>query len=368
MSGELQNLISLYNEREELLKKNPKPKIGILSNYVPEEIIYAMGLLPVKINGDKTFNRISATSCLHHCMCSYVLDCFDEAANHQFDYLDGVVIANACDARRCLFDAWKHYLDPKFIHFLDIPKLTSEKAVEFFKHQIELLIEHVQDSFSVSFNADILKEAVKLYNESRILLKKFDELYVEGMIDINAYDYITIVKASSCGLNDEFNLRMRAFLENVGEQKAVCNYKNKTLVVGCYFDNMEIIDILESIGVKVMVFYNSNGFKKFDKLIDTDQEPLNAVAKYYISRRISPKVLKPDYHYNKILSLIKKYDINSVLFFTLKFCDNNMIDEAFLKMEMKKHKIPVLSIDSERNQSTVQNIKTRIQTFYELYS
>lgn len=368
MIAELQDLISLYNEREDLLKNIPKPKIGILSNYVPEEIIYAMGLLPVKINGDKSFNKINATSCLHHCMCSYILDSYDEAANHQFDYLDGVIIANACDARRCLHDAWKQYLAPNFIHFLDIPKLISEDSIFFFQNQIELLVKHLQETFNTHLNDDKLKEAIELYNETRRLLKQFDELYVNNQIDISAYDYITIIKASSSGLNEIFNSRMRKFLDIAHNYKPEKKYKASTLLVGCYFDNKDIINILEDCGVKIVVFYNSNGLKKFEILVDTDGDLIFNLAKSYISRRISPKIIRPDYHYDKINELIKKYDIDTVLFFTLKFCDNNMIDEVFLKMEMKKHKIPLLAIDSERNQSTVQNIKTRIQTFYELYS
>ena len=68
-------------------KNQGKKVIGWTCIYVPEEIIYAAGILPVRVTGDsKQLQLDVANSYLYTSTCSFMRTCFELALSNQFDF------------------------------------------------------------------------------------------------------------------------------------------------------------------------------------------------------------------------------------------------------------------------------------------
>lgn len=87
-------------------------------------MIYTAGFLPYRIVGHS--NPIeNADSYIHPNYCQFVKSTIDVAIEGGYDFLEGVIFVNSCDAMRRLHDVWKKYIPSKFTYILDIPKGNS---------------------------------------------------------------------------------------------------------------------------------------------------------------------------------------------------------------------------------------------------
>lgn len=97
-------LISNPDYRQEYLlkaKKNYQGISGYFSNYIPEEIIAAAGLYPLRIIG---FNDTQKASCsvMFNPICSFVQDVFVAAHSGSYSFLSNIIFPNSCDSLRVL--------------------------------------------------------------------------------------------------------------------------------------------------------------------------------------------------------------------------------------------------------------------------
>ena len=127
-----------------------------------------------------------------------------------------------------------------------------------------------------------------------------------------------------------------------------------------FFDNYDIFQAVEDCGVHIVCEDISNGLKYFEGKIDEETDPLDAVVDYYLKRSSCATMYDTKKRYERFRNLIEKYSIDSVLYFTLKFCDSNLIDYPYFNEKLQKQKIPVIFIEGEQGMSNIQNIKTRI--------
>jgi benzoyl-CoA reductase/2-hydroxyglutaryl-CoA dehydratase subunit BcrC/BadD/HgdB len=54
-----------------------------------------------------------------------------------------------------------------------------------------------------------------------------------------------------------------------------------------------------------------------------------------------------------------------VIYFSLKFCDNNLLDFPLVKKKLNEKGVPVFLIEAERSFKNIEQIKTRIIAFLE---
>ncbi len=109
MNDLIRKITDLSTNKIEILKKVDKPKIGWFSTNIPEEIFYAAGMVPFRITGESDAGTSDASGLLHRNICSYVLSCLSEGTAGVYDFIDGLVFSNTCDARVRLHDVWNHY-------------------------------------------------------------------------------------------------------------------------------------------------------------------------------------------------------------------------------------------------------------------
>ena len=102
-------------------------KIGYFCSLVPEEIIEAAGMKPVRITGEAEATS-DADSYLYNNLCPYIKNVMSMALKGGTKHLNGVVFARSCDGMRRMHDAWRSYIDTKFIYMLEVPKNTDERA------------------------------------------------------------------------------------------------------------------------------------------------------------------------------------------------------------------------------------------------
>lgn len=360
--------IDLLNKnRWNLFKEIQKPKIGWLSIYTPEEILDAAGLLPYHITGEDRPNPQKASTYMHSNLCPYVLSSLEEVLDGVHDFAEGIIFVNACDARRRMYDVLKHFDRSRFFYILDFSKVVTINSKKYYRQQLQTFIQALEKSFHFRFSVDALHESIQSWNETRHLLCELYEYRRTGNAGMTCSQALKIVKASMSGLREAFNNKMSRLLDEIKIKSALKNPENKyrLLLCGSYFDHLDIVETIESYGAEIICENISIGLKYFEGEIDTTGDPLDALADYYLEKASCARMIDFEKRCKKILHLVEHYQIQSVFFFSLKFCDNNLLDFPLLKERLNEKGIPVFFIEAERSIENIEQIKTRIIAFLE---
>ncbi len=105
--------------------------VGLFCCSVPEELIHAAGMLPVRLLGEHE-DTSEADVFFPVNVCPYPKACFDQALKGKYDYLDGMVVPNVCDMVRAMFGFWQTSSPLPFLYFLEVPQKISPESTEFF--------------------------------------------------------------------------------------------------------------------------------------------------------------------------------------------------------------------------------------------
>lgn len=101
-------------------KQAGKALMGWVCTYVPEEIIYAADILPIRVLGGAKETPL-ADATLYSNACSFIRNCLEMGLNKRYDSLDGLVSVNTCDHIRRFFDVWIYHIPTPFKYILSVP-------------------------------------------------------------------------------------------------------------------------------------------------------------------------------------------------------------------------------------------------------
>ena len=141
--------------------------IGYLCTYVPEEVLHAAGVLPVRIMPSHQPQDVTEPH-IFTMFCPYSRGCLGEGLLGHYDYLDGIVHAHGCYHIRQTFDSWKRHLSPAFSHYYFMPtRVTTGSASEHLPREIASLRSALEKWTGRKIaNAD-LERSIEVYNTNR---------------------------------------------------------------------------------------------------------------------------------------------------------------------------------------------------------
>lgn len=363
----INDIVSMHDDRLRLLKEAAGPKINWLSIGTPEEVFYAARLIPYRLTGETRSSFPRAGAYMHRNLCPYVLSCFEEQLDGIHDFSSGTIIVNACDARRRLYDVWKYFVPSTFLHLLDFPRVVNEDTRKYFKNQVRRLITALENRFHCTVTDDGLREAMALCNETRSLLRELNELRIQGVAPVTGTQANRIVRAAMTGLRGDFNRRLSRLLQLIKNREAPATDRRRyrVLICGSYFDHTPITDIFDRYGADIVAQDVSTGIKYFEGAPNAEGDPVEALANYYLERASCARMIDGRQQFDRLWQLVESSGAQSVVYFTLKFCDNNLFNFPFQKERLNERGIPVFFIEAERSVENIEQIKTRIAAFLE---
>ena len=160
-------------------KENGKPVVGYMCGYVPDEILYAGGILPYRLEADGITSTELGEAYVYKFFCTFSTSLLHGALTGEFDFLDGVVFLNGCDQLRRVIGIWKEKVNGpmhQYIGMLAVPHRFSEQGFKWYLDEITRMKEEVKGYFGIRIDEDDLRNAIKVYNETRRLIEKLYKL------------------------------------------------------------------------------------------------------------------------------------------------------------------------------------------------
>jgi len=342
--------------------------VGYFCCNIPDEVFTAAGILPLRLRGTGSTGTELSDAFYSSINCSFPRHVFNMALNHEFDILDGLLVPNSCDHIRRIYDNWIRQLDTPFVEMFNLPKKVEEPQVQWYKEEVEILIEKLEKHFGVEITEEKLKNAIKLHNENKRLLRHIYELRKADNPPITGAQMLTVVVAGTAIPRDKYNEMLKELLEDLKATEGIKNYKARLMVAGGILDDPEYMDIIEDQGGLVVTDSICFGTRLF--WVDTSEEgdPYEAIARYQVQQRPTcPRSYGDQPKRAQYLQdMIKDFKIDGVIGERLLFCDSWVVEHYMNDQDLKEAGVPFLKLDREYILSGKGQLRTRVQAFLEM--
>ena len=348
-------------------KEQGKKVIAFQCDYVPEEVIYAAGILPIRLTGDSgELGLEEANAYMYVNTCSFIRSCLELVLRKQYSFLDGFVSGATCDCSRRLADVWIHYGFTPFVHIFSVPRKITQWAYGLYEAEVRDLQHKLEGFFEVEITNEALWQAIEVYNKRRGLFKELHELRKLDAPPISGAETLEVLNASSRMPPDQFNKVMERLVEEASSSKRAVEGKFRLLVNGSPLNNPEFVKAIEDLGGVVVIDELCTGIRYWWEGIDPDPEPIKAICRRYLHNFPCPRMEPFEDRIQRSLKIAQDYRIDGVVTEMVRYCVPWTMEQPLQRMTFEEQGIPVLELDLEYGTPGTGPIRTRIQAFLEM--
>ena len=360
-----------YPKTEQILehKRQGGKVFGWLCTYVPEEIIHAAGILPVRVTGySREMELEDGNAYLYINNCSFSRSCLQMGLRGEYEFLDGMVAGSTCDGARRLFDLWQYYIKTPFNHILTVPRKYTERAHALYYQQVVQFKEHLEEFLGRPITDEQLIHSIDVFNRARALLKQLYELRKADELPISGAETMEVLNASFRMPKEQFNQWLEELLEELGKSNIRHKGRARLMVVGSVMNNPEFVKSLESQGGLVVTdeLCTSTRYWSDPVVLEESQSPLEAISRRYLSNFPCARMVPSDERFKRVLNLVKEFRVDGVISQIIRYCVTYAHDLPLLRDRLNEVGVPVLSLDVEYGTSGSGQIQTRVQAFMEM--
>jgi len=340
--------------------------IGWFCTYVPEEIVYAAGMLPVRILGSHETEDVTGAY-IPSIYCPFSRDALAQGLKGRYDYLDGMVKARSCLHMRMTFTLWKQLVPIDFTHYIYMPThALNRQAKPFLAKEYADFKEALEKWGGVRITGDDLDRAIEVYNRNRVLSKQVYEFRKADSPAIAGAEALEMVLAGQLMDKEEHNRLLEQFLDELTNKAVDRETGSRLMLVGSEMDDIDFIRTTEELGATFVIEDHCTGTRYFWNEVAPEEDRLAAIAARYIDRPPCPsKDWSDHYRFPAILELARYYNVQGVLLHQQKFCDTNAFDVPALQRMFAENGIQTILLEFDVTVPFGQ-FRTRIEAFLEM--
>ncbi|MCM8758849.1 MAG: 2-hydroxyacyl-CoA dehydratase family protein [Candidatus Omnitrophica bacterium] len=346
-----------------------KPSVGYFCNIVPEEIILACDLHPVRLCCEDQVCAQAGEEIAPGDICCVIKSICGKFYGRLYENLNLVIVPGTCDPKTKLAEL----ISPlKEIYFLD-PGRDSDylENAAIWESRYTELFDFLKKRFHKNPGRTQLISACHKTNKRTEIFRKIYQLRTDYPDSINVFDYYIMIYASFFMEIELWNDFAEKVYSQALEKKKTQN-KPRILLVGTpvIFPNFKIIDVLEQSGLAMATDIQCTSFGRFFNPVEIDEDTesgiIRVLALKNIAGSICPCLLNLEKMANLIIDTVNQYNLDGVIYYNLRLCQVFEIQTAILRQILKQRNIPFISIKTDLGKEDTGQLKTRLEAFREM--
>jgi benzoyl-CoA reductase subunit C len=340
--------------------------LGYFCTYVPEEILYAAGVLPVRILGSHEPQDVTEPH-IFSMFCPFCRDCLAQGLKNRYNYLDGLMIAQSCLHIRQAYTSWIKHRPVEFEKFLCMPhKVQSKHSYAFLTEEYRVFKREVEEWTGNTIKDSDLDRAIKIYNENRRLMRSLYELRKRRNPPITGEEVMEVVLAMQMTDKAEHTKELKKLLERLKDYTPEREVGSRLMILGSEDDDTVFMNMVEKCGATFVIDDHCTGSRYFWNEVIPKSDPLAAIAARYIDRIPCPsKDWEERRRIPHILKLCKEWNVDGAIIMQQKFCDPHELDFVAIKKALEEAGIPTLFLEFDVT-VPVGQLKIRVEAFLEM--
>jgi len=347
---------------------------GYMCTHVPEEILYAAGIIPVRILSAHE-SQAMTRSYIHETYCTFSHDCAYQGLQHNYDYLDLITHSSSCIHMAEAFNVWL-----RFAGFQEKSFLITFPHIIHTKHAGGLMVESygefkqfIEKFAKRSITDDDIERAIKVYNRTRRLLKRLWEFLKRDSPPVTGPDVATATLAAQVMDKQECNQMLEELIQRLEAEPGKEASGARLMVTGGACDDLRIFDLIENLKYSTNLVFmdNCTAARYFWFEVPEDRsDKLEAIAEGYISRIPCPaKDTVPGTGEKKRLrflqQFIEDFRPDGVVMIYQRFCSPQSMDIMALKPSLNMLGIPWTELELDTT-VPITSFGTQLEAFVEI--
>jgi benzoyl-CoA reductase/2-hydroxyglutaryl-CoA dehydratase subunit BcrC/BadD/HgdB len=372
MEDKFERLVSAGNPKNRTKwaqewRKQGKKVVGVLDSLVPEEVIYAAGMLPWRIGGTWQADVSRAMTYRYPQGVTFLNHVLESALEGELSFLDGMVCSNRDEDFRRFRDYWEFLGKTRLAYLIEVPIIDAEKTRQRFVSKIREFIGAIEKFGEIKISDSSLRNAIAVYDKGRTLLTKMYELRKREMPPLSGAEALAITIAAMVMPRDEFNKELEGVLPYLEKREAkVRHIRPRLMLSSDLLDNPAYVDLVEEVGCLVAMDDMDTGSRYFWETVDGgSKDPAYALARRYLKNR-SPRMLDWRGQAEHLMRWAKEFNIDGVLELPDTYDYTRGFRWPYLKRWLEEAGIPLMSFERDYHLSNLGQLRTRIGAFLEI--
>jgi len=358
------------------LKQNGAKIVGYVPNgYMPEELVYACGAIPVGLIRGGDHEPVAVSQ-------AYLFRLLDTFCRSQIGYralgeeplyqLPDLLVVPITDRNiTAIAESWQLYTNVEVFRF-GVPRYAgAEHAFEYYVGGLELLKQRLEELTGTEIKNERLKDEIKLSNRIRGLLEKISFTRASEYPRISGKDFIRLNHATYCADRRFLVSELESISKELEKRETPQREGPRIMLTGSTMaeGDYKVIDLLEETGASIVIEEFSEGVRHYQQRIEPNGDLIRALADRYLRRRVPPAffhgVIKNRFDY--LLKLVKEFKVDGVVWYSLMYRDSYDREGLLFSQALKKERgIPLLKLNSDYDIAETGPMRTRIETFIEI--
>jgi len=340
--------------------------IGYFCTYAPEELMYAAGILPVRILGSHEVQDVTEPH-IFAMFCPFCRDCLAQGLKGRFAYLDGITIAQSCLHIRQAFTSWQKHIPIDYSYYLPMPHhVQSPRATPFLTKELEVFKESLEQWLGKTIDDQAIDNAIEVYNRNRELLWRVYELRKGDTPPLTGEEAMEIVLSAQMVDKQDHNAALEKLLTQLSARQTTRPTGTRLMILGSENDDIKFIRMVESCGATFVTDDHCTGTRYFWNNVERDGNRLENIAERYLKRVPCPSKDWPERtRVAHVLELAKAYNAQGAIVMQQKFCDPHEIDIPALTKALNSAGIKTLFLEFDVT-VPIGQFRVRVEAFLEI--
>jgi len=348
--------------------------IGYVPNgYLPEEILYASGAIPVGLlrGGDHKAVIASET-----CMQRFV-DTFARAhigyrmlGNEPLYQLPDLLVVAYTDRNQfAIGEMWHHFTDVP-VFKLDVPRYNrAPHALDYYYQGLATLRQRLEHYLGRGISdADIDRE-IEISNKVRGLLKEIGETRKSPVPPIFGSQFVKLNHATCYADRPTLITNLESITNEIHQNNMGRKPSSRLMFIGSTLAEGDdrVINMLEQTGAAVVFEEFGEGIRQYWQVVSPGESPLRSLAHRYLAERLPPAFFKNVYRQRLdfYLKQIDDYAVDAVVWYSLMYRDGYDREALMFSKEFAARGIPFLRLQSDYDAAETEALRTRVEAFIE---
>ena len=344
-----------------------KKCIGVMPCFAPEELAYALDMLPFGMWGGP--GQVSESKRYYPAfICSILHSILDSGIRGSFNGLSAVMVPMMCDAIKGMGANWKYGV--KTIPVIDVPYAQNRAitaGIEFTKVKFGKILAQLEEIAGKKASEEDLRRAIAVYNKNRNDCMEFTKLAGLHPELINCRQRSSILKARyfmDRAQHSEWLSELNEGLENApaSEWKG-----HKVVTSGIIADADDLLAILDENGFAIAADQILHESVDNRCLVPENEDPIEGLAKRMADIKGTSLLFDPKKERAaELLDIAKKTGADGVIWVGTKFCDPEEFDYVPVRNLLTENDVRLLTIEIDSQTENFEQIRTAIETFKDI--
>lgn len=363
---------------EELVaaKEEGRKVIGSFCVFVPEELIIAANAISIGLCSGAEVGNEEAERFVPRSTCSLIKSAFGFKLHKLCPFTevtDMIVGENTCDGKKKAFEQFAKIHEGFYL--MDLPQVKSAAGKALLKAEYIRFAEKLEEITGNKITAESLARGINIVNTKREAMNRLASLRAAIPTPISGLDALLANQIYFFDDPERFTGAVNAICDEL-EQRikdgvgVTTKETPRVIVSGCPMavPNWKVPAIIEKSGAIIVGEEMCTGERGLQNIVEPQGETVDAMIDAIVERylKVDCAVFTPnESRLNNIKEMVKKYNADGVVHYTLQFCQPYAHEAINIERELEEAGIATLSLETDYSAEDMGQLHTRIEAFIE---